>query len=31
VNLEKAGMACAEYLKRTAGEDAYAGFVARVG
>lgn len=29
-NLEKAGEACAEYLKRTAGEEAYKAFVARV-
>jgi hypothetical protein len=30
-NLEKAGSACAEYIKRSAGEEAYGAFVARVG
>ncbi|MEI9811530.1 MAG: hypothetical protein WDO18_02125 [Acidobacteriota bacterium] len=29
-NLEKAGIACADYVKRTGGDDAYAGFLARV-
>jgi hypothetical protein len=29
-NLEKAGAACAEYIKRTSGEDAYNTFVARI-
>jgi hypothetical protein len=29
-NLEKAGQACAEWLTRTAGEEAYKAFVARV-
>ncbi len=30
-NLEKAGTACAEYIKRSAGDEAYAAFTARVG
>jgi hypothetical protein len=29
-NLEKAGTACADFLKRTAGEDAYSAFVKRI-
>jgi len=29
-NLEKAGLGCAEYVTRTAGEEAYKGFVARI-
>jgi hypothetical protein len=30
-NLEKAGNASADYIRRTAGEEAYAAFTARVG
>jgi hypothetical protein len=29
-NLEKAGIACAEYIVRTSGEEAYQGFVKRI-
>lgn len=29
-NLEKAGQACADYITRTSGEEAYKGFVARI-
>ena len=30
-NLEKAGKACAEWVSKTSGEDAYKAFTARVG
>jgi hypothetical protein len=30
-NLEKAGKACAEWLSKTSGEEAYKAFTARVG
>jgi hypothetical protein len=30
-NLEKAGKACAEWLSKTSGEEAYKAFAARVG